>query len=163
MENERQEAPVAQESNLREQTRSTMAGSADMDWEDLNDGSTAGPARKLGMTGQVESLKLDNDGGGSSSRSLYSSEDESSENLGVAPKYSTETLRVRQWRRLALFLIFAAGAGVSYMTYMFLSSEETDNQKEAVSRQTLDACHHLHIRKNSCSSICVCISFVHLV
>lgn len=44
-----------------------------------------------------------------------------------------ETRRVNQWRRLALFMIFVAGAGVSYMTFAFLESEEDDNHHEAVS------------------------------
>lgn len=50
---------------------------------------------------------------------------------------SKETIKVRQWRRTALFMIFAAGVGVSYMTYAFLSSEENDNHKEAVRVQCL--------------------------
>ena len=43
-----------------------------------------------------------------------------------------ETRNVQVWRRWVLFLIFATGGALSYMTYNFLSSEEEDNHTDAV-------------------------------
>ena len=78
-------------------------------------------------------LLLDIDADDDSSARTPGSESERDELKEVQKLASTETWRVVQWRRVALFMIFAAGASVSYMTFAFLDSEEDDNHREAVS------------------------------
>lgn len=93
------------------------------------------------MDSENESRDSDFKARARSNRSILS-EDDATPSMGESQRdelsdvqnfASAETVRVRQWRRAALFMIFAAGVGVSYMTFAFLSSEEDDNQIEAVS------------------------------
>ena len=60
-----------------------------------------------------------------------------------------ESRSVAVWKCLTLFLIVAAGIGVSYMTYVFLSSEEHDNHEEAFEQFTNTMKDITKIRSNN--------------